>query len=131
MNRSHEYALVLLQKARDDLYVLERLATDANVPTWSMGFHAQQAAEKSLKAVLTAKSVDFPRTHNLALLLDLLSGQNLPLPPDSQDLPQWTPYGATLRYDLAPEGDVEQAFDRTHAAEMVRRTIAWAQGMLA
>ena len=130
MNRSHEYALVLLQKARDDLYVLERLATDADAPTWSLGFHAQQAAEKSLKAVLAAKSVDFPRTHNLALLLDLLSGQNLPLPPDFHDLPQLTPYGATLRYDIEPEGDAQRAFDRTLALEMARRKTAWAQSML-
>jgi HEPN domain-containing protein len=130
MNRSHEYALVLLQKARDDLYVLERLATDADAPTWSLGFHAQQAAEKSLKAVLASKSVDFPRTHNLALLIDLLSGQNLSLPPDFQNLPQLTPYGATLRYDIEPEGDAERAFDRTLALEMARRTAAWAQSIL-
>lgn len=80
MNRSREYALVLLQKARDDLYVLERLATDADAPTWSVGFHAQQAVEKALKAVLAARSVEFPRTHNLAQLLDLLREQGLPPP---------------------------------------------------
>jgi hypothetical protein len=47
MNRSREYALALLEKARGDLYVLERLAPDADAPAWSLGFHAQQAAEKS------------------------------------------------------------------------------------
>jgi len=37
MNRSREYAEVLLEKARGDLYVLERLAADTDAPTWSLG----------------------------------------------------------------------------------------------
>ena len=35
-------------------------------------FHAQQAAEKSLKAVLIHHSIELPRTHNLERLIDLL-----------------------------------------------------------
>jgi len=130
MNRSREYALVLLQKARDDLYVLERLATDADAPTWSVGFHAQQAVEKALKAVLAARSVEFPRTHNLAHLLDLLREQGLPLPADGQNLPRLTPFGATLRYDMVPEGALEQPLDRTWALETSRRAVTWAEGIL-
>jgi HEPN domain-containing protein len=130
MNRSREYALVLLQKARDDLYVLERLATDADAPTWSVGFHAQQAVEKALKAVLAARSVEFPRTHNLAHLLDLLREQGLPLPADGQNLPRLTPFGATLRYDMAPESALEQPLDRTWAMETSRRAVTWAEGIL-
>jgi HEPN domain-containing protein len=34
-------------------------------------FHAQQGAEKYLKAVLHAHAIPFARTHNLAALLDL------------------------------------------------------------
>jgi HEPN domain-containing protein len=35
-------------------------------------FHAQQAAEKSLKAVLIQHGIEPPRTHNLETLIDLL-----------------------------------------------------------
>ena len=35
-------------------------------------FHAQQAAEKSIKAVLIYSAVDIPYTHNLQMLLDLM-----------------------------------------------------------
>lgn len=35
-------------------------------------FHAQQAVEKSLKAVLISRGIDFPRTHNLRMLIDVL-----------------------------------------------------------
>jgi hypothetical protein len=35
-------------------------------------FHAQQAAEKSIKAVLIDRGVSFPRTHNIRTLLELI-----------------------------------------------------------
>ena len=38
-------------------------------------YHAQQAAEKALKAVLVFLNIDFPRTHNIRTLLDLLPAE--------------------------------------------------------
>jgi HEPN domain-containing protein len=38
------------------------------------GFHAQQAVEKALKAWLTLKGIEYPKTHDLASLLHLLQG---------------------------------------------------------
>ena len=35
-------------------------------------FDAQQAAEKSIKAVLVHRQIDFPKTHNIRALLELL-----------------------------------------------------------
>ena len=52
MNSSAEYAVALLRRAVGDQYVVERLAADAQAPAWVLGFHAQQAVEKALKAVL-------------------------------------------------------------------------------
>ena len=53
MNSSADYARALIARAQDHRYVLERLAGDANAPAWVLGFHAQQAVEKLLKAVLS------------------------------------------------------------------------------
>ncbi|MBW1960508.1 MAG: HEPN domain-containing protein [Deltaproteobacteria bacterium] len=36
-------------------------------------FHAQQCAEKYLKAFLTFKNIDFPKTHDIGELLALVS----------------------------------------------------------
>ena len=130
MNRSGEYARALLEKARGDLYVLERLAGDAAAPPWSVGFHAQQAAEKALKAVLASKSIEFPRTHNLAVLLDLLRDAAMPLPPDGQDLPRLTPFGAAMRYDAESEGDADKSLDRTWTVQAAQQTVAWAEEIL-
>jgi HEPN domain-containing protein len=46
-----EVARVLLEKAAGDLAALELLASDQNQADHVVGFHAQQAVEKSIKAV--------------------------------------------------------------------------------
>lgn len=43
-------------------------------PEWHLAcFHAQQAAEKALKAVLEARDLPVPRTHDLALLVQRIA----------------------------------------------------------
>ncbi len=41
-------------------------------PTEAICFHAQQCAEKYVKALLVFRGADFPRTHDLEKLADLL-----------------------------------------------------------
>lgn len=52
-----------LRHARSDL-ALSRAAVEG-VLYENLCFHAQQAAEKGVKAVLVAGAITFPRTHNL------------------------------------------------------------------
>ena len=99
MTPAGEHARQLLNKARDDLYVVARLANDADAPHWTLGFHAQQAIEKALKSVLTASGVEFPRTHNLSLLVELLVRHELGHPPRADQLAELTLYGVAFRYD--------------------------------
>jgi HEPN domain-containing protein/predicted nucleotidyltransferase len=60
-----------LALARGDLEAGEMLRAGGAVP-WSIAFHAQQSAEKALKAALILAGVDFPRTHDLDELLGLV-----------------------------------------------------------
>src|SRR5207237_1151451 len=55
-----------LQKASQDEYVLARLLEDPAAPDEQLGFHAQQAVEKLLKAALFLAGGQPPRTHHLA-----------------------------------------------------------------
>ena len=59
-----------LRKAESDLAAVE-LALNAGLALDTACFHAQQGAEKLLKAYLLARGVEFPFTHNLTRLLDL------------------------------------------------------------
>jgi hypothetical protein len=72
---------------------------DAEAPTWVIGFHAQQAVEKSLKAVLSGAGQVYPRTHNLVMLAQLLDEARIPMPPDAEEFGALTPFGVVLRYE--------------------------------
>ena len=75
-----EVALLLLAKARADLSAARLLAGDGAQDDGVIGFHAQQASEKAIKAVLAACEVEIPRTHDLGHLLDVAqtTGQGVP-----------------------------------------------------
>jgi HEPN domain-containing protein len=61
-----------VSKADEDYYMAERALSPGEMPLPSSAcFHAQQCAEKYLKAFLTAQLQKFPRIHNLDALLDL------------------------------------------------------------
>jgi len=127
MNRSSEYARLLLQRARDDAYVLTQLSEDPESPAWTLGFHAQQAIEKAIKAVLSSKGAEIPHTHDLVWLLELLSETGLDLPSDAVDFPRLTPYGAALRYDETAEPAGSEIPDRQWLLSCVNRTLDWAE----
>ncbi len=58
--------------AEDDLRAAELVLADEALAPRIACWHAQQAAEKAVKAVLVAQSVDFPFTHDLDALARLL-----------------------------------------------------------
>ena len=60
-----------MRYAEDDLQVAKILLEQSSVPRTSC-FHAQQCAEKSIKAIFVFLQVDFPFTHDLNRLRDLL-----------------------------------------------------------
>ena len=130
MSRAHERACVLLQKARDDAYMLAQGSRDRAVSDWILGFHAQQSVEKAFKAVLTDRNVEFPRTHDLTALMDLVADSGAELPSDNDRLDELTPYGSRLRYEGGTEEIGAYAFDREWAIGCVERTLSWAARQL-
>ncbi len=69
---ARELASLLVRKAEGDEAILDRLLDDSDVPDDVLGFHAQQAIEKRLKAVLAFCGIDFERTHSIGYLTSLL-----------------------------------------------------------
>jgi HEPN domain-containing protein len=64
-----------------------------------LGFHAQQAVEKWLKAVLASKSVDFEYTHDLRRLIELIEGAGITLPLNTPEIVMYTEFAVPLRYE--------------------------------
>lgn len=119
----------LLAKAAEDEYVLDCLVGDASAPDSMVGFHAQQAAEKLLKAALFISGVTPLRTHNLAELVDLARAHGVELPEESEELRWLTPYAVLYRYDGEP-GEAEDALARQEAREHIRLLRACVEQLL-
>lgn len=60
-----------LGKAADDLSAADLLVAGELRSYWTASFHAQQAAEKALKALLTRHQIEFGKTHSIGELLQL------------------------------------------------------------
>ena len=86
-------------KAEEDFAVVQTLSRKRRLTFHSaVCFHAQQCAEKYLKAVLTRDRVAFPRTHDLLDLLDLAKRRNAVLELLRAHLEYLEPYAVNLRY---------------------------------
>ena len=87
-----------LLKAESDL-TNARLCLAAGQALDTVCFHAQQAAEKYIKAHLLANEIEFPFIHNLEKLVELCE-QRDPSFQNIRTLSQGlTPYAVELRYD--------------------------------
>ena len=118
-----ERARVFLQRADADLAAVRAIEPHDEVPDEIVGFHGQQASEKVLKAVLAANGVDFPRTHSIRFLLDLLEDRGLAPPPDLHGVVELYPFGVQLRYEAPLD---EEPLDRPAMRELLERLRAWA-----
>ena len=71
MHPERELLLEWLARADDDLRMAELALGDTPPVCWGAAFHAQQAAEKLLKALLTFHQAEFEKVHNIDYLVDL------------------------------------------------------------
>lgn len=101
-----------LSKADLDFRTVDRLCSEDPFRD-IVAFHAQQAAEKYLKALLTRHQIEFPKTHELRRLLELLAEVEPQLTASLTDIKWLEPYGVEVRYpgdrpDTLP-GDEQRA----------------------
>lgn len=121
MTPALEEAMRMLRLADADLAAFNVLLASPEVSPTIAGFHAQQAIEKCLKAVLFAQGIPFRRTHDLIELADLLDAAS-GFPLDLDQLALLNPYAVTLRYD-----DLEvQTVSADEAGRLARLVREWA-----
>jgi HEPN domain-containing protein len=120
---SRDHARVLLGKARDDEVAVRKLAEDTEIADAVVGFHAQQAVEKALKAVLSAHDRAYPWTHDLRHLMELLDAAGSPLPDELADARRLTPWAAEFRYGET----IDDELDRPATVDIVDAVMRWAE----
>jgi HEPN domain-containing protein len=110
-------------KAEGDLKAaahLLQLGIDA--PTEAVCFHAQQCVEKYLKALLILAEADFPKTHDLDRLVQLLRrGTDIGLNPAERA--ELTTHAVAARYPGAGEIPLPDARRSLRLARRARKTI--------
>lgn len=106
--------------AEDDL-TMARSALRRRQPLWHMAaFHAQQCAEKYLKALLVRTRRPFPRTHDLRALHTLCADAGIALPIERDVLDAPTAHAVWARYP--GEGpNPQEARNAVATARSVRR----------
>jgi HEPN domain-containing protein len=121
-----EVAELLARLARIDLATAEKLAPDPEIDDRPVGFHVQQAVEKSVKVALTLEGVDFPKTHDLEFLITLAGKHSIALEPELESASWLTPWAAEFRYDDAPI----ETLDRKRAIAIAHAAVSWCQGLI-
>lgn len=118
---------ILLRKALDDERLALLVLGNPAVSDEQIGFLAQQAVEKAIKAVLSHGAIVYRRTHDLTELIDLLRKNRIVCPAILDSSVKLTPFATEMRYDyLPPEQAGEPPLDRPGAMRIVRAAIEWA-----
>jgi HEPN domain-containing protein len=123
---TRDRARVIATNAERDAVAVERMAPDEGLADEVVGLHAQQAAEKYIKAVLAYRGVTYRRVHSITYLLGVLEDNGVPAPPRAPDLETLTPWAPQARYD----DEADATLDREAAVELVRGVRTWAEGEL-
>lgn len=122
-----EEAWRALRLADRDIQAFHVLEKSPEVHLSIICFHAQQAVEKSLKAVLFTHRIEFRRTHNLVDLATLLRQNGIELPISDDQLLKLNPFAVTFRYD---DMDVD-VISKTDVSSWMIETREWAEILVA
>ncbi|MDP2302743.1 MAG: HEPN domain-containing protein [Ignavibacteria bacterium] len=122
--RRIEHIKKWLEIALEDLRVAEfTFKMESSIPFRMIGFHSQQAAEKFIKALLLFYNVDFPYTHDLMKLIELIPGhssiQNELIP-----IVKLTDYAVNRRYpDFYQKLTESEAIESLELAKFCQKVI--------
>lgn len=99
MKPNVEEALRSLRLADRDIKAFDILKNSPEAHSSVVCFHAQQAVEKSLKAVLYLNLIEFERARDLVKLAELLRNNGVHPPVSDDEFHKLAPFAVTFRYD--------------------------------
>lgn len=118
-----------IEKAEGDFIVTQKMIRARKQPVYdAVCYHAQQCAEKYLKAFLQEKGEKVPYTHELLDLLSLCQEIDPGLEMISSDLKELTRYAVNIRYP-GESADKDEAKIAFAAAKIVRNLLRQKLGL--
>jgi HEPN domain-containing protein len=126
MKKRIDWVDLWVKKAENDLITASAcLKIKPKPPIDTICFHAQQCAEKYLKAFLASKGIDFEKTHDLSALIVLSSKVDESFQELIESAERLTPYAVEARYPsiLDEELTIEQAKEAVKIAQTFKDQI--------
>lgn len=127
MNAHKDQAAALVEAGTRDALTVQLLNQTGRAPHESIGFHAQQASEKFIKAVLVLNGIVFERTHDLTVLHALATNHHIMIPANLEKLRALNSYAVQFRY----EGAAVQLVASTECEAIAESLGSWAKQALA
>jgi len=112
-----------LNRAHSNIATAQAIRDADDIYLEDVCFHAQQAAEKAIKAVLVSRGVDFPKTHDIAKLLTLVGDVGVTVPEDIAAAAGLTDYAVLTRYPAHGEPVTDE--DCATAIALAHRVVEW------
>jgi HEPN domain-containing protein len=120
-------AALLARKAGEDAIAVREFAANPEISDGIIGFHAQQAIEKWLKAAMALHGIREARIHDLGRLLQILENEGVSVPENASRLDELTIYAVPLRYDDLLDAE---PLDREDTEQLIGGVEAWAARVL-
>jgi HEPN domain-containing protein len=117
-----------LRYAQSDLAIALGGATTPEVLYETLCFHAQQVAEKSIKAVLLWRRVSFSYTHNVGTLITLVKNAEIAWEEQLDSASTLTIYAVAARYPGVLEEVSSNEY--TQAVEIAELVFLWAKRLI-
>jgi HEPN domain-containing protein len=114
--------------AKSNLKLAEKGGRLKDVRFEDLCFNAQQAAEKALKALCLANDLEFPKTHSIVRLVDILEAGGIDIPDNIRDADILTQYAVETRYPSWVEEVTRQEYKE--AVAIAARVLFWAEKSL-
>jgi len=96
--KNREIILNWLKRARSNLERAKMGKVTEGILYEDLCFDAQQAVEKSLKAILIKLNQSFPKTHSIGILLKLIEETGVEIPKNINQAKLLTSYAVDARY---------------------------------
>jgi HEPN domain-containing protein len=119
-----EFTRDWVRKAENDYRIARHLLESGADYAYGVTFHAQQTAEKYLKAFLVWHQIEFKKTHDIAILLESTAEVAPEISKTLAEVTDLTPYGVEYRYPGDyPDVSMADAEKSVQLAELVRTEI--------
>ena len=129
MNAQAEIVLDWMKRARSNLQLGKAALRTRGVMPEDACFHAQQCAEKALKALLLRSDISFPKTHAIEVLLDLLKANGKNVPGGVDEAFGLSQYAVQARYP--GEWEAVTKTEAKQALGLAELVLAWVEAQVA